>query len=355
MSYLILVINPGSTSTKVALYEDENELFNSNCPHSAVELEGYDHLYDQFEMRHAVVLAEMEKCGYRLEALSAVVGRGGMLPPIKAGGYLVNDSMKSLIRGEQVEPHASNLGAVIADSIAAPLGIPAYIYDAVSADEMDELAHITGLPEVYRHSFCHVLNSRAVSREYARRVGKRYEDINVLVAHLGGGISISAHRKGRIIDSLADDNGPFAPERSGSLPLLSIIELCFSGKYTKKEMKRKVRGMGGLKALLGTSDCREIERRIVQGDEKAKLIYDAQVYQIAKGIGLLSPMFKGELDAIILTGGLAFSSYITEETKAYVGFIAPVIVIPGEFEMEALAKGAYRILTGQEEAREFRV
>ncbi len=353
MSFLILVINPGSTSTKVALYEDEAELWSVNAAHDSKELEKFPRLYDQFEYRRKVIIDEFEAHGVDQKDLACVMGRGGLFPPVETGGYKVNEAMKNMIAEELIDPHASNLGCVLAASVAEPLNIPAYVYDCVSSDEMSEIAHITGLPEIRRNSLCHVLNSRAVTIEYAKRINKPFEELDALVAHLGGGITMAAIRGGRIIDSLADDAGPFAPERTGSIPLLPIIDVCYSGIFNRREMKRRVRGMGGLKALLGTSDCREIERRIAEGDEKAKLYYDAQVYQVAKGIGLLAPVFKKAPDVIILTGGLAFSEYIVGGVKEYVDYIAPVEIIPGEFEMEALARGAYRILLGQEEAKEF--
>jgi butyrate kinase len=258
-----------------------------------------------------------------------------------------------MIYGDKVVDHASNLGALIAASIADPLGIPAYIYDAVSADEFCDLARVTGFPEYSRRNFSHVLNTKAMGRKYAKEKGGAYSDFNLIIAHLGGGISISAHKKGRIIDSISDDGGPFSPERSGSVPLNFIVELCYSGKYTKGEVLRKIRGGGGLKAHLDTADCRQIEERIAAGDEHAKLVYEAMGYQIAKGIGTICPVFDGPIDAIILTGGVAFSKMITDMVKEKVSFIAPVAVYPGENEMESLTLGALRILREEEVAREY--
>jgi butyrate kinase len=273
-----------------------------------------------------------------------------MLPPIKAGGYIVNAKMKDLLRNGAIAPHASNLGGLIAAGIAEPAGIPAYIYDGVSSDEFEPIARITGIPEILRYSFCHVLNSKAVARKYAESLGKRYEEISVIVAHLGGGVTFSAHKGGRIIDSLADDTGAFSPERAGSLPVLPLIDVIYDHPdIPKKDMMRKIRGMGGLKALLGTSDAVEIERRIEAGDEYAKLCYDAMIYQFAKGIGLLAPTLKGELDAVIITGGLAKAPYIVDKLIDYVKFLGHVEVIKGEFENEALALGGLRILRGEEQ------
>ena len=282
-----------------------------------------------------------------------MVGRGGLLPNLHAGGYLVNPHMKEALLGGQASPHASNLGALLAYEIAEPLGIPSYIYDAVMADEFEEIAKVTGLPDVQRQSMCHVLNMKAMSRKVAEKHGKRYEDMTLLVAHLGGGISIGIHKGGKIIDAIRDDAGPFSPERSGSIPLLYIVDMCYSGIYNRKEMIKRIRGMGGLKAHLGTADCRRIEKMIESGDERAKLLYEAQAYQVAKGIGELAPVVSGKVDYIILTGGVAYSKMMTDMIKERVEFIAPVEIMPGEDEMEALALGALRILRGEETAQEY--
>ncbi len=353
MAFTILSINPGSTSTKIALYEDEKELYCTSIEHGTEELQGYTETTEQMDFRREAVLVEIKRRDTDLSKLSAVVGRGGMFPPVSAGGYLVNENMKRMIYSDRVGDHASNLGALIAASIAEPLGIPAYIYDAVSSDEFCDLAKVTGMPEFTRRNFSHVLNTKAMGRKYAAERGRSYGDFNLLVAHLGGGISISAHQKGRIIDSISDDGGPFAPERSGSLPLHFIVDLCYSGKYTKREIRKKIRGGGGLKAHFGTSDCREVEAMIASGDQRAKLVYEAMGYQIAKGIGNLCTVFDGPIDAIILTGGVAYSKMITDMVIKRVSFIAPVVLYPGENEMESLTLGALRILRGEEEAKEY--
>ncbi len=348
----ILAVNPGSTSTKIGLFEDNEVIFRESIEHDATNLEKYASIYEQTDFRKQAVLDTLAKYGINATELSAVVGRGGLLPPVKSGGYVVNDAMLTLINSGSLPEHASNLGAVIADAVAKPLGIPSYIYDAVSADELLPVAAVTGLPEITRHSFCHVLNSRAMARRFAESQGKKYEDMQLLVAHLGGGISTSAHKGGKIVDSQSDDNGPFAPERAGSIPLLTVIEMCYSGEYTEKEMKKKIRGGGGLKALLGTPDCRKIEKMIADGDEKAELIYRAQAYQIAKGISILAVALD-HIDAIILTGGIAHSKMLTDMVTGYVKFLAPVHVMAGEFELEALAAGALRLLKGEEQASVF--
>ncbi len=351
--YYILSVNPGSTSTKVALYEDEKVLFTENIEHTREELSGFKKIPDQLDFRTALVIKTVKEKGYKLENLSAIVGRGGLVPNLKTGGYLINEKLVEVLKSDNISAHASNLGGVIAKAIADPLKIPAYIYDAVSSGELSEVAKITGMPDVIRQSKCHVLNSRAMARKYAESQGKKYEEMNFIVAHLGGGISSSAHKSGHIIDSVADDDGQFSPERSGSVPLLDVIELCYSGKYTKEEMNLHVRGKGGLYAHLGTSDCRVIEQRIKDGDERAKLVFEAQAYQIAKGIGLLSITLFGEVDNIILTGGVANSKLLTSMIEKYVKFIAPVVVLPGENEMESLANAGLRLLRGEETANEY--
>ena len=352
MDHLILAINPGSTSTKVALYKNREVIFNENITHPHQELEDFGSITEQAPMRMKTVLDALCRHGYKPDDLSIVMGRGGMLPPVKIGGYKVNDKMLRLLSGEKTPQHAANLGAVLANDIAKSAGIGAYIYDAVSACDFPPVAKITGMKEIERQSFYHVLNCRAVSIRYAESIGRKYEDMNLLVTHLGGGITVGAHQKGKIIDSLADDNGPFAPERAGSVPLLNLIEMCYSGEYTKKEMMRKVRGMGGLRSLLGTSDGREIQKLIETGDANTILVMEAQAYQIAKGIALLSPALRGDCDAIIVTGGLANNTYLVDDVKKYIGWMGKIVVMPGEFEMEALALGGLRILLGQEAVNE---
>jgi len=353
MDYLILAINPGSTTTKIGLFRNEEELWTQNLEHNEQELSDREKIEEQLEYRKGCVLESLAQRGQDPTGLSAVVGRGGMLPPIKAGGYSVNQCMRKRLHKSQVGFHASNLGALIADAIAKPLMIPAYIYDAVSADEMYEIAHITGIPEICRQSFCHVLNAKATCRKVAEKRGRRYQDMNFLVGHLGGGISISAHEKGKIVDVITDDAGPFSPERSGSIPLRTIVDMCYSNKYDYKEMLYKLRGMGGLKAHLGVHDCRKIEEMIASGDQYAKSVYEAFAYQIAKGIGELAPVLKGQVDAVILTGGVAYSQMITTWVKERVSFIADVEIIPGENELESLALGTLRILRGEEAAYEY--
>ncbi len=348
MSKKVLAINPGSTSTKVAVFEDDRVLFTENVTHTDSELSQFKKVADEFEMRKQRILSILEEKNFDVKELDGVVGRGGLLNNIQAGGYLVNENLKTRLSSPETQEHASNLGGLISEAIASPLGIPAFIYDAVGADELEPIAKITGFKEITRHSLCHVLNTKAMVRKYAESIGKKNTEINALVAHLGGGISISAHKKGRIVDVVTADGGPFSPERSGSVPLNYLLNMCFSGEFTKAEIKKKIAGNGGMKAHLGTSDCREIEKMIADGNEEAKKIYEAQAYQIAKGIGELAPVFKGDIDVIIITGGIAYSKMLTSMVIDYVQFLGKVEVLPGENELESLAAGAVRILNGEE-------
>ncbi len=351
--FRILVINPGSTSTKISVYENEVEIMSISIEHTKNELCKFKEIVEQLNFRKTLVINSLQENNIELDTLSCVVGRGGMLPPIKTGGYKVNQSMKDFLIKHPRMQHASNLGALIASEIAEPLNIPSYIYDAVVADEMIKEAKITGFPEIERQSFAHILNSRAVAMNYSKKVGKNYEDMNYVVAHMGGGVSVTAHSHGRIIDSVSDDAGPFSPDRSGSLNLMYLVELCYSGKYTKDEMMKKIRGEGGMKAHLGTHDLREVEKMISNGDKHALLIYKAQALQIAKGIGIMMCVFNEPIDAVILTGGLAYSEMLTDMISIKIENLLPVIVMPGEKEMEALAFGALRIMEGKETAKDF--
>ena len=349
MSCLQLIINPGSTSTKLAVYDGEQKLVQSSVEHKPEQLLQFETIADQVPYRLGLIHAFLADNHISVNDLSAVVGRGGLVYGLKTGGYRVNDELcRALVDPAFSSPHASNLGGLLARAIADEAHIPAYIYDAVTAGELSPVAQITGMADIRRRSFCHVLNSRAQAIRYAQSIGKKYEDLNLIVVHLGGGISASVHNHGAIVDSVGDDDGQFSPERSGCFPSLEIVRLCFSGKYTKAEMDKKIRGKGGMYSHLGTSDCREIEKMIQNGDRHADLIFQAQAYQIAKTIGLLSIVLKGDCDAILLTGGMAYSKMLTDRIIDYVRFLAPVVVLPGENEMEALAQGGLRILSGRE-------
>jgi len=354
MPYRILVVNPGSTSTKTAVYEDETPLFIVNLPHSTSELAGYPRLIDQYPLRREAVLSCLEEKGIPLSSLSAVVGRGGVLHPLASGTYRIGERMLADLADPTTLEHASNLGAPIANEIAALAGVPAFTVDPVAVDEMEDLARISGLPELPRRSLSHALNVKAIARRAARDLGARYEDLNLVVVHLGGGISVTAHRRGRMIDvNNATDEGPFAPERAGTLPVNGLIDLCFSGRYTRHELKRLVVGGAGLVAHLDTNSSLEVERRIAAGDAHARLVYEAMAYTIAKEIGAMATVLKGDLAAIALTGGIAHSQMLIGWIRERVQFIAPVVVYPGEDEMLALAQGALRVLRGEEEAKDY--
>ncbi|HBF76420.1 MAG TPA: butyrate kinase [Clostridiaceae bacterium] len=352
MKKYILAINPGSTSTKVAIFEGKNKILQQNLSHPKEKLSKYDKIPDQYEYRKDVILKWLKEKNIELNELEAVVARGGLLRPMPAGTYAVTELMiKDLKVGIQGQ-HASNLGGIIAKSIGDSQGIPSFIVDPVSVDEFEDVARISGCPEIPRKSLVHSLNIRAVARKVAAKMGKNFEDINLIVAHLGGGISVAPLRKGRIVDvNNASEEGPFSPERAGGVPAQELLELAYSGKYSYKELKRKLMGNGGLSGYLGTNDAREVEKRIEEGDAKAKLVFDAMAYQIGEEIGKYSAVLCGDVDRIILTGGLAYSKRITDYVTKMVKFIAPVEIVPGEDEMQALAEGAYRVLNGEEKSR----
>jgi butyrate kinase len=353
MGLKILAINPGSTSTKIALYEDEKEVLVKTLDHAVEEIDKYDKIVDQFQMRKEIVISFLSENGYDVSMLDAVVGRGGMLPPVKAGAYKVNDLMVDRLKNRPLMEHASNLGAVIAYEIANSINKPSFIYDSVKVDELSDISRISGMPAIPRISTSHVLNSRAMAIKTAAKYNKKLEDMNFVVAHMGGGVSLGVYEKGRLTDIISDDEGPFSPERSGRVHLREIISLCFSGKYDKKQVMKMFSGNGGLKGYLGTVDAREVQKMIEEGNEEAKLIYQAMAYQIAKGIGELSTVVKGKVDAIILTGGIAYSKMITGWIKERVEFIAPVEIMAGENEMESLALGALRVLRNEETSWEY--
>ena len=351
MGKKILAINPGSTSTKIAVYDDKKEVLKENIVHSNEELDRFETIQDQFDMRKDAIVSFLSEQGYTPEDLQAVVGRGGILPPVQHGAYLVNDIMRNRLKNNPIVPHASNLGALIAYAIAEPVHIPSLIYDSVAVDEMDDVARISGMPEIPRISLSHALNSRAMAIKVAEKYKRPYDHMNFVVAHLGGGISLTAHRQGRMVDLVSDDEGPFSPERSGRVPCKKLIDLCYSGKYDKKTMSKKLRGKGGFIGYFGTNDAIEIENRALEGDAEAKLHYEALGYQVAKAIGELATVLKGEVDAVVITGGIAYSAFLMDYIIERVAFIAPVEVMPGESELESLAYGALRVLNGEEKAR----
>lgn len=351
----ILAINPGSTSTKIALFEEEKLIFEKSLRHDTRELAPYKKIADQCDFRLQIIMDALEEAGYRAENLQAVVGRGGLVKPIAGGTYAISDDLLNDSKIGLLGEHASNLGAVLARKIADRVGIPSFIVDPVVVDEMQEVARISGHPLFVRASIFHALNQKAVAYRYARENKKKYEDINVIVAHLGGGVSVGVHKKGRVIDvnNALDAEGPFSPERSGTLPVGDVAKLCFSGDYSHDEIKKIFTGKGGYVAYLGTQDGIEVARRIKEGDKKAELIQEALCYQVAKEIGALAAAVKGQVDAVLLTGGLVHNEDVARMIKSHVDFIAPVVIYPGEDEMEALAAGALRVLRGEERAKEY--
>jgi butyrate kinase len=352
--FKILAINPGSTSTKIAVYKNNKSIFLKNIKHSAEELKGYSKIADQFEFRKEIILNELRIADIKIEKISAVVGRGGLVKPIESGVYEVNEKMKQDILNSTMGEHASNLGAFIADDIAKSIpNARAFIADPVVVDELEDVARVAGHPLFSRVSIFHALNQKAIARTHAKSLDKRYEDLNLIVVHLGGGISVGAHRMGRVIDvnNALDGEGPFSPERSGTLPSGQLAKLCFSGKYTFEQVKLMIKGQGGLVAHSGTNDAYEVEMKAKAGDTNAKLIQDAMSYSIGKSIGALSTVLKGKVDAILLTGGIAHNPDLVDYIKEMVGFIAPVVVYPGEDEMQALAMNGLMVLRGEVEAK----
>ncbi|QXM06645.1 butyrate kinase [Crassaminicella indica] len=351
----ILTINPGSTSTKIAVFDDEKAVLETTLRHSADEINKYERIYDQYEFRKQVILDTLNENGINITKINAVVGRGGLLKPIMGGTYKVSEKMLEDLRLGVLGEHASNLGGILANEIAKQLDVPKFIVDPVVVDEMDDIARISGMPEIERKSIFHALNQKAVARRAAKELSKKYEEGNFIVAHMGGGISVGAHKCGKVVDvnNALDGEGPFSPERSGGLPVGDLAKLCFSEEVTIDEIKKKIKGKGGLVAYLGTNDGREVGKMIEAGDKKAELVYKAMAYQVAKEIGSCAAVLKGEVDAIVLTGGIAYDKVFVEWIKEHVSFISKVIVYPGEEEMIALAQGALRVLRGEEQAKEY--
>ncbi|MCX6325892.1 MAG: butyrate kinase [Bacteroidia bacterium] len=337
---LILAINPGSTSTKFSLYEEENLVFEKTLRHTSEELSGYENITDQFHFRKDLIMNELFERKTDFAAIAAVVGRGGLVKSIESGIYTVNQKMKDDLKAGVSGQHASNLGGLIADDIASSLPeANAYIVDPVVVDELQSIARISGHPEIERKSIFHALNQKAVARVYAASIGRKYEDLNLVVAHMGGGVSVGAHKNGRVIDvnNALHGDGPFTPERTGGLPSGQLVDLCFSEKFSHSELKSMITGRGGMVAYLGTNNFKEVCRMAENGDKKALLIRDAASYQIGKEIGAMAAVLNGQVDAIILTGGMAYQETNIKSIKSMVDFIAEVVVYPGEDEMKALA------------------
>jgi butyrate kinase len=344
---MILVINPGSTSTKIAVFSEKERVFSYTIRHETQDLYPFPEISDQYAFRLKLVLNCLQKAGYLLNGFSAVIARGGMLRPLPSGVYEVNEAMKEDLRSAVYGEHASNLGALIADEIVRMIpGARAFIADPVVVDEMQDIARIAGHPSFERKTTFHALNQKSVARTYARSIGRPYEELNLIVAHLGGGISVGAHCLGLVVDvnQALNGEGPFSPERSGTLPANQLVSMCFSGKYSQNEMMNMLSGSGGYLAYLGTTDAQVVEKKTAEGDAKFKLIRNAMIYQIAKEIGSCAVVLKGKADAILITGGIAYNTAFVDDLKEYVSFIAPVVVYPGEDEMEALAMDARLVL-----------
>jgi butyrate kinase len=351
--YRILVINPGSTSTKIGVFDNEVSIFEKTIRHETENINNFASIIDQYEFRKTTILETLDNEGINISKLSAVCGRGGLLRPIKGGTYSVNDLMLTDLRSGYAGQHASNLGGIIAFEIASGLNIPAFIVDPVVVDELEPIARISGFSLIERKSIFHALNQKAVARRVAKELGEKYNDLNLIVTHMGGGITVGVHKQGKVVDvnNGLHGDGPFSPERAGTVPVGDLVALCFSGEYYREEIMKKLVGQGGLVGYLGTNDAVKVEQQIAAGDEEAKLIYDAMAYQVAKEIGSASAVLSGKVDAIILTGGLAYGKGFVKAITDRINWIADVIVHPGENELQALAEGALRVLRGEEEEK----
>lgn len=354
MSYKLLIINPGSTSTKVAIFQDKECVFKKNIKHSAEEIAPFERIADQYHFRKDVILNELKEAGMEINDVDMVVGRGGLLKPLTSGIYEVNEAMIRDLVNSPVGEHACNLGGLIADDIAKSIGVKAYIADPVIVDEMDDIARFSGHPAFPRLSVFHALNQKTIARQHAAIVGKKYEELNLIGIHLGGGISVAAHKKGRVVDvnNALNGEGPFTPERSGTLPSGPLMNACFSGKYTHKEMDLMLKGQGGYVAYLGTNDALEVENRVKAGDKEAELVYRAMAYQVAKEVGgLAASAFSMDVDAIFVTGGVAYDKAFCKLLDNHLNKIAPVCVYPGEDEMMALTLNGLMVLNKEVEAK----
>lgn len=352
MSIKSLIINPGSTSTKIGVFEDETLLFEETLRHSTEEISQYATIVDQKDFRKNIILALMKEKEFDMKSLNVIVGRGGMLKPIPGGTYAVTDELLEDLKTGFQGQHASNLGGILAREIGDSIGVPSYIVDPVVVDELMTIARYSGVPELPRTSVFHALNQKAVAKRYARESGVSYDSLNLVVVHMGGGVSVGAHEKGKIIDvfNALDGDGAFSPERAGAVPSGALIKMCFSGKYTEKEVYKKLVGGGGFNAYCGTNDMRDVEKMADAGDEHAIEVREAFILQVAKDIGSMACVLNGKVDQIIMTGGIAYDKAVVEGLKKRAGFIAPVTVYPGEDELLALAQGAIRVINGEEAA-----
>jgi butyrate kinase len=356
MDHKILVINPGSTSTKIAIYHNTKPTFLKSIHHEAAELGKFQRIVDQYKFRKEIIIRELKDSHIEIEQIDVIVGRGGVIRPIESGVYIINDLMKEDLLGGKLSEHASNLGALIAFDIACELPkCTAYIADPVVVDELQDVARIAGHPAFRRYSIFHALNQKATARAYARLTNRKYEELNLVIAHMGGGISVGAHRKGRVIDvnQALDGEGPFSPERSGTIPASALAKLCFDGKHTLAGVKKMITGEGGYMAYMKTNSAYEVELMAQEGDEKARILQDAMSYQIGKEIASMCAVMHGEVDAIILTGGISHNPMVVEYIKKMVSFIAPVVIYPGEDEMHALAMNGLMVLKGEIKPKEY--
>lgn len=353
MSYKILIINPGSTSTKIGVFEDETQLMEETLRHSTEEIAQYATIYDQKDFRKNVILDVLKEKGIDLSTIDVVVGRGGLLKPIPGGTYATTPELLEDLKVGKQGQHASNLGGILASEIAAEINVPSYIVDPVVVDELEDVARLSGHPDFPRTSIFHALNQKAVAKRYAKETGKAYEDLNLIVVHMGGGVSVGAHKAGKVVDvaNALDGDGPFSPERSGGLPSGALMKLCFSGKYTQAEVGKMINGNGGFNAYLGTNDMRTVIKMADEGNATAKSVMDSFHYQIGKEIGSMAAVLNGKVDQIILTGGIAYNAITQETISSHVNWIAPITVYPGEDELLALAQGAIRVMNGEEEAK----
>jgi len=355
MEYRVLAINPGSTSTKIGVFTNDVPLFEQTIRHDSEKINSFDNIIDQYEFRKTTILDTLDTQGINISKLNAVCGRGGLLRPIPGGTYTVNEAMLKDLKSGYSGQHASNLGGILAFEIASGLNIPSYIVDPVVVDELDEIARISGFALIKRKSIFHALNQKAVARRVANDLGKKYEELQLIIAHLGGGITVGVHKNGRVIDvnNGLHGDGPFSPERAGTVPAGDLISLCFSGEYYREEVMKKLVGQGGLVGYLGTNDAIKVAKMIENGNEEAKLIFSAMAYQVAKEIGAASTVLHGKVDAIVLTGGLAFGKRFVNDITERINWIADVVVHPGENELQALAEGALRVLRGEEEGKHY--
>lgn len=355
MSVKSLIINPGSTSTKIGVFEDETLLFEETLRHSTEEIAQYASIVDQKDFRKQIILDLLKEKDFDIRSLQVIVGRGGMLKPIPGGTYAVSDDLLHDLKIGKQGQHASNLGGILAREIGDEIGVPSYIVDPVVVDELMPIARYSGVPELPRTSVFHALNQKAVAKRYAKEKGVSYESLNLIVVHMGGGVSVGVHEKGRVIDvfNALDGDGAFSPERAGAVPSGALIRMCFSGEYTEKEVYKKIVGGGGFNAYLGTNDMRDVAKMIDEGDTHADEVREAFILQVCKNIGSMSCVLKGKVDAIIVTGGIAYNKAVVDKMEERAGFIAPFTVYPGEDELLALAQGALRVLNGEEKAMEY--